>query len=283
MEEFVIENNILEEYNEQPGKTEVIIPDGIKGIGSAFYDCKNLKSVIMPNSVTFMGKDTFRNSSLEKVIFSKKLKYINERDFANCKNLTSIDIPDSVENIYKYAFSDCTNLTSVTFGKGLKEIDNYVFYGCVNIKIVNVSSYEVFELLGGRFQTLALNTIIKNNQKFNEEDSNKFKEYLIKNKMRICGFILLYGDMFYLLNYILDNKMLTKKELDELLDEAIEMDLNKTNPEVFEMLMNYKHDNFLLDSEHQILNMLDKFNLDDDILSDDTYEDKNDEEKGKTK
>ena len=63
---------------------------GITTIGSyAFYDCKNLTSVIIPEGITA----------------------INYYAFYGCINLTNITIPSSVTTIVNYAFYDCSNLT----------------------------------------------------------------------------------------------------------------------------------------------------------------------------
>ena len=50
---FEIENGVLKEYIEEPGVTEVVIPDGVTGIGDrAFYCCSSLTAVTIPDSVT---------------------------------------------------------------------------------------------------------------------------------------------------------------------------------------------------------------------------------------
>ena len=57
---FEIENGILKKYKEEPGVTEVVIPDGVTSIGdSAFSSCKKLTSVTIPDSVTSIGYGAF--------------------------------------------------------------------------------------------------------------------------------------------------------------------------------------------------------------------------------
>lgn len=65
--------------------------------GKAFYNCEDLTSIIIPNTVKIIG--TSGNTS---------------GAFENCKNLKSITIGSNVEYIGKYAFRMCKNLETIT-------------------------------------------------------------------------------------------------------------------------------------------------------------------------
>lgn len=56
--------------------------------------------------------------------------------FKQCVNLTSIELPSSIENIYYNAFEDCLNLKSFTFPESVKFIGNSVFKNCRNLSTV---------------------------------------------------------------------------------------------------------------------------------------------------
>ena len=71
----------------------------------AFYNCRRLSNINIPNSVTSIG----------------------EYAFERCTALTSINIPDSVTSIGARAFRDCSNLTSITIPNSVTSIGDYAF------------------------------------------------------------------------------------------------------------------------------------------------------------
>ncbi len=58
--------------------------------------------------------------------------------FANNRNITSVDLPDTVKEIESYAFSHCVNLDSVSFGSGLENIGERAFEYCTHLPEVNL-------------------------------------------------------------------------------------------------------------------------------------------------
>ena len=54
----------------------------------AFYNCINLKSVIIPNKVKKIGDKAFAKcKSLKKVIIQENVEFIGEGVFSECENL----------------------------------------------------------------------------------------------------------------------------------------------------------------------------------------------------
>ena len=84
--------------------------------GEAFKE-STIKSVVIPDSVTSIGDDAFRD----------------------CDSLTSVVIGDSVTSIGVDAFYSCNSLTSVTI-KGAPVIGSFAFYNC------NSALYSEYEL-----------------------------------------------------------------------------------------------------------------------------------------
>ncbi len=159
-------NNTCTITNYIGNATTVTIPSYIYGkkvakIEGAFENCKNLKSVSIPNTINLIGECSFKYCvNLESIVIPSSVKTIGVNAFFNCKsmkkvtigngvtsignsafwcclNLTSIAIPSSVTSIDNYAFAGCDGLTSVTISEGVKRIGFYAF-GCKNLKSITV-------------------------------------------------------------------------------------------------------------------------------------------------
>ncbi len=122
--------------------TSVVIPNSVTSIGaSAFYGCSSLTSVTIPNSVRSIGDQAFSYcSSLTEVTIPKNVTSIGNSAFYNCSGMTSITIPNKVTSIGTSAFYNCSNLKSVTIPSSVTSIGNYAFQNCSSLKSVGIPS-----------------------------------------------------------------------------------------------------------------------------------------------
>ncbi len=124
---------------------KVIIPSEIEGlpvmtIGEyAFFDCLELTSVEIPNSVTSIGGGAFCEcKGLTSVEIPDGVSSIGDWTFYGCKDLTSVEIPDSVTSIGEYAFYDCVELTSIEIPDSVMSIGYRAFYNCSSLTSVDI-------------------------------------------------------------------------------------------------------------------------------------------------
>ena len=128
--------------------TALYIPGEIDGhevvaIGDrAFENRTDLRTVMIPDSVTEMGGYAFNNcTNLSNVTLSKNLESMGSSAFGNCDGLTQIEIPKSLDiggNYYLGAFSDCANIKKVTFERGTTKIASSLFCGCTGIEKIDI-------------------------------------------------------------------------------------------------------------------------------------------------
>ena len=107
----------------------------------AFVGCYDLKSVIIPNTVTVIGRESFLNcSNLKSITIPNSVKRIDPDCFNKCSSLDSITIPDSVEYIGYYAFYGCSSLTSITIPNSVTSIGSRTFDSCKKLKTITIGT-----------------------------------------------------------------------------------------------------------------------------------------------
>jgi len=108
------------------GKTVVAVND------YALAYSTQITSIVLPNSVRIIGEGAFmddgtRSSTLESVTLPEGLEVIEGFAFEHCINLTTCNIPSTVEFIRQNAFFD-VSLSNVTLPRSLKCLENQSFF-----------------------------------------------------------------------------------------------------------------------------------------------------------
>lgn len=145
-----------------------------------FTDCYELKTLILPNSVTTIKEYAFMDTSLETIelpadistiegsfdsyylkeiklssnnnhfcvkdgiLYTKDMKKLVSCPAKNSHINGRYEIPSSVEEIYPEAFVNCDNITDLVINQTVKKIGKYAFVSCTfeSITIYQTTSYS---------------------------------------------------------------------------------------------------------------------------------------------
>lgn len=121
--------------------TSISIPNSVKIINEdAFSSCSSLASVNFGNSITSIGNGAFSNCDFTSLSIPNSVITIGQSTFAYCKKLSSLTIGESVESIGFDAFCGCQSLADVTIPNSVKMLDNQVFYDCFSLTSVTIGT-----------------------------------------------------------------------------------------------------------------------------------------------
>ncbi len=136
------------------GKSEqVVVPEAItvdnklyritEICDKAFCGNAQIKQIVIPGSVTRIGKEAFSEcKNLKQVVMEEGILEIGSKAFYHCTSLTVVEIPKTVLSIGSYAFAKCKLLKKVTFVSGAKllEMGKSVFSGCSSLRSIKLPS-----------------------------------------------------------------------------------------------------------------------------------------------
>ena len=142
------------------------IPYGVKSIGRVAFWCqKNLRELVIPDSIEIIGEGAFvgsdsliydrfanalylgneinptvvlvkvKSRDIDACSISASAKIICDYAFAVCKNLKKVSIPKSIVTIGNCAFRTCENLTSIIIPDSVINMGEGVFEYCPNLTI----------------------------------------------------------------------------------------------------------------------------------------------------
>ena len=150
------------------GITSVKLSTALTAVEDYMFEGSGVTSVVIPNGVTTIGKNAFKNCvNLQTVTFEKggtKNLTIGEAAFQGCTSLLAVEIPDRCRSnsnasnpvyaVGNNAFQGCTALASVTFEEHTETsafeelylsgiptdvltIGHYAFQGCTSLTTIS--------------------------------------------------------------------------------------------------------------------------------------------------
>lgn len=120
---------------------KIIISDGITHIAASTLSyCKNLQSIVIPDSVKTIEADAFSYSSLRYVNIPEGVTELPYNIFYKCKELRGVKLPSTLKSIDSNAFSGCTSLKTIIIPEGVTEIKSKAFWECSKLETVYLPS-----------------------------------------------------------------------------------------------------------------------------------------------
>lgn len=107
---------------------DIIVPDVVSNDGKDY-------------SVVAIGERAFiQCRNLTSITMPETLRLIDKEAFMECSGLVTIVVPSSVEELNRGAFLGCTSLESVTLPASLEDLNNYLFFGCTGLTAIQLPS-----------------------------------------------------------------------------------------------------------------------------------------------
>lgn len=114
--------------------TKAVVPDGVLEINPyAFYNCKNISSVKIPESVVSFGDRAFSRSGITSIKFPSKIINWGKELLTSCKELKGIAITHPDATLEAHFAANCPNLIKVTTASVLKELREGAFKSCTSL------------------------------------------------------------------------------------------------------------------------------------------------------
>lgn len=139
--------------------TSVILPDSVRYIGDDAFSQNPLQTITLPAQLNFIGEGAFAYTQLTHISLPETITVLGAGAFSHCSNLTSIQVP-ALPSLPNRCFFECLSLVDISLGEGILSIGDECFYGCVKLEEVSLPN-SIREIGREAFSScISLNTII---------------------------------------------------------------------------------------------------------------------------
>lgn len=113
---------------------ELVIEEGITRIGdSAFEQCYHLQKATLPNTVEYIGFQSFLCAGLVRISIPEGVTEIRDHAFNFCEHLQFAELPESLQRLQNGTFNMCNVLHSLKIGENTEVERRTGKNGCYSI------------------------------------------------------------------------------------------------------------------------------------------------------
>lgn len=122
--------------------TEIVLPNTIESIGEfAFYQCKSLTRINLPERLTEITKGMLDITGLESIVIGGNVKKIGGVAFWGCRDLRYVKLCEGVAEIDVAAFYNCGNLETIELPRSLEKappctMSESPFWNCIKLTAI---------------------------------------------------------------------------------------------------------------------------------------------------
>ena len=125
--------------------TTLTLPNNVAQVGNGtFQGCTGITSFAIPQTVTTIGDYAFSTCTGIQTLNIPNATSIGKGAFADCSNLTAVQLGNGLISLGDSAFSSCYNLQAITFPSTLQTIGNYAFYQCNRFTTIDIPGSVTF-------------------------------------------------------------------------------------------------------------------------------------------
>ena len=127
----------------------------------AFYKSTNVEHLILPKTLTTIGKEMFYRSKLKSVVIPASVETIEAAAFMRCSKLATVTFEkgsqlktiggDYSSSYYYGVFSDCTALKSIEIPASVETIEAAAFWHCSSLATVTFEKGSQLKTIGGGY------------------------------------------------------------------------------------------------------------------------------------
>ncbi len=150
---------------------DVVIPDKIDSvtvekIGKQAFSRSKIDSVTLSKDLIELGDGAFIGSTVKTVVLNEGLKKIGEMSFGACRDLESINFPNSLVSIGSSAFKNSDKLSGeLQLGENFQSLYPYAFKECKNFKITIADKGVPVTIFEGNLSDSSLPLSVPNTRK----------------------------------------------------------------------------------------------------------------------